>query len=140
MSALTPALRAFLDREVAGVFGTTGADGRPRQSVVYFVRDGDRLLVSTEVGRLKARDVARTGWASLCVLGHERPFPSATLAGPATILTEGIGSPTASIAQRMMGAAEPPEPQTDEALAAVGRVILAIDIERVGPVSYVEEG
>jgi hypothetical protein len=29
-------------------------------------------------------------------------------------------------------------PQTDEALAAVGRVLLEIDVERVGPVSYVD--
>ena len=36
-----------------------------------------------------------------------------------------------------MGLDEPPEPQTDAALADAGRVILAIDIERVGPVSYI---
>ena len=32
-------------------------DGRPRQSLVYYVRDGDRLLISTLADRLKARDV-----------------------------------------------------------------------------------
>ena len=137
MSALTPDLRGFLDREIVGVLATTGADGRPRQSLVYFARDGDRLLVTTEAGRVKARDVLRTGWASLCVPGHEPPFPSATFAGPATILTADIGSATASIAQRVMGADEPPEPLTDEALAAAGRVILALNVERVGPVTYV---
>ena len=33
---------------------------------------------------------------------------------------------------------EPPEPQTDEALAAIDRVILAITVERVGPVNYID--
>ena len=137
MSALTPEVAAFRDAQVVGVLGTTATNGRPRQSVVYFARDGDRLLVSTEATRLKALDVERTGWASLCVQGTERPFPSATLAGPAQVLTTDIGPPTAAIMQRLLGAEEPPEAQTDAALAAVGRVVLAIDVERVGPVSYI---
>jgi hypothetical protein len=73
------------------------------------------------------------------VLGHERPFPSATFSGPAAILTQGIGAATAAIAQRVLGLDEPPEPQTDEALAGVGRVLLAITIERVAAVNYVAD-
>lgn len=134
---LTPDLEAFLDAHVVGVLATQPAAGRARQSVVYYVRDGDRLLASTEATRLKARDVGETGWASLCVLGHEAPFPSATFSGRAEILTEQIGAATATIAQRFLGLDEPPEPQTDEALAAVGRVILAITIERVASINYV---
>ena len=89
---------------------------------------------------MKARDVRRSGWASLCVMGHEPPYPSAAFSGPAEILTQGIGAPTAMIVQRMTGAAEPQEPMTDEALAEVGRVILAITIERVSAASYIPEG
>ena len=137
MGTLTEALRAFLDREPVGVLATLGENGRARQSLVYFVRDGDRLLISTLTDRHKARDVRRTGWASLCVMGHERPYPSATFSGPAEILAEGIGAATARIAQRAMAAAEPPEELSDEALAEVGRVVLAISIERVGAPSYI---
>jgi hypothetical protein len=64
-------------------------------------------------------------------MGHEPPFPSATFSGAAEILTEDIGAPTASIAQRITASDEPPEPMSDETLAAAGRVILAIGIERV---------
>jgi PPOX class probable F420-dependent enzyme len=137
MGALTDELRAFLDREPAGVLATIALNGRPRQSLVYFARDGDRLLVSTLGDRLKARDVRRTGWASLCVMGHEPPYPSATFSGPAEILTHGIGAPTARIAQRMTRAAEPPEAMSDEVLADAGRVVLAIDVDRVSGVSYI---
>ena len=97
MSVLAPEVAAFLDAQVVGVLGTTATNGRPRQSVVYFARDGERLLVSTEATRLKALDVERTGWASLCVMGTERPFPSATLTGPARVLTQDIGPATAAI-------------------------------------------
>jgi PPOX class probable F420-dependent enzyme len=127
----------FLDSAVVGVLATDALDGRPRQSLVYYVRDGDRLLISTLADRLKARAVRRSGWASLCVMGHERPFPSATLSGPAEIVTEGIGPATARIAQRMTGAEKPPEPMSDAVLSEAGRVVLAITIDRVGPVSYI---
>ena len=137
MGELTRELRDFLDANVVGVLATAARDSSPRQSLVYFARDGDRLLISTLTGRLKARDVRRTGRASLCVMGHERPYPSATFSGPAEILTENIGPPTAAIAQRMTGSAEPPEPMSDQALAEAGRVILAITIDRVAPVNYI---
>ena len=139
MSALSPALEAFLDEHIVGVLATHARTGRPRQSVVYYVRDGARLLISTDTARRKADDVRAIGWASLCVRSDERPFASATFSGPAEILTEGIGAPTAAIAQRMLGLAEAPEPQSDEALAGVGRVILAVSIARVSAVNYIEE-
>ena len=138
MGGLTAELREFLDGHRVGVLATQAPDGKPRQSVVYYARDGERLLISTESKRLKARDVKRTGWASLCVLGHEQPYPSAVFSGPAEILTENIGPATASIMHRIAGTPEPPEPQTDEALAAIDRVILAITVDRVGPVNYID--
>ena len=139
MGALTPALREFLDSHRVGVLATIPASARPRQSVVYYARDGDSLLISTEAQRLKARDVERSGWASVCVLGHEQPYPSAVFSGPAEILTENIGLPTAAVMQRIAGLPEPPEPQTDQALAGVGRVVMRIEIDRVSAVSYISD-
>jgi PPOX class probable F420-dependent enzyme len=136
MGVLTDDLREFLDTHRVGVLATIAADGRPRQSVVYYALDGDRLSVSTESKRRKARDVERTGWASLCVRGDEQPYPSAVFSGPAEILTADIGPATAAIMQRIAATSEPPEPQTDEALAAIDRVILAISVERVSAVNY----
>jgi PPOX class probable F420-dependent enzyme len=137
MGELTEELRAFLDSNTVGVLATLAADGNPRQSLVYFARAGDRLLISTLADRQKARDTTRTGWASLCVIGHQPPYPSATFSGPAEILTANIGPPTAAVAQRMTGASEPPEPMSDEALAEAGRVILAIDVDRVSAANYI---
>jgi PPOX class probable F420-dependent enzyme len=137
MGALTDELRDFLDGQPVGVLATRASDDGPRQSLVYFAREGKRLLISTLADRLKARDVRRTGSASLCVMAHQPPYASATFSGPAEILTEDIGVPTAKVAQRMSGTAEPPEPMSDEALAEVGRVILAITVEQVTAASHI---
>ena len=136
MGGLTDELRDFLDEHRVGVLATIASDGRPRQSVVYYVRDGERLLVSTLSERLKAKDVRRSGWASLSVRGDEQPYPSATFSGPAEILTKNIGPPTARIMQRIAGTEEVPEAETDEALAAIDRVILAISLERVSAITH----
>lgn len=138
MSAPTPALREFLDAQMLGVLATSPPHGHPRQSVGYYVRENDRLLISSVAGRRKVSDVEETGWASLCVMGLERPFPSATFSGPAEVLAQRIGAASAALAQRFTGAAESPEILSDEALAAVGRVILAIAVERVSAVSHLE--
>ena len=137
MGELRPELCAFLDSHRVGVLATKSRSGRPRQSLVYYARDRDRLVISTVADRLKAKDVTRDGWASLCVMGHEAPFPSAVFSGPAEIVSEDIGPPTAAVMQRIGDLPEPPEPQTDEALAAVGRVVLRIAVERVSAVSYI---
>jgi hypothetical protein len=137
MSELTPELEQLLDGNRIGVIATRAADGQPRQSVVYYARHGDRLLVSTLADRLKTKDVLREGRASICVHGHEQPYPSAVFSGPAEIRTTGIGPDTALVMQRVSGADQPPEPQTDEALAGVGRVLLDIRIERISAVSHV---
>jgi PPOX class probable F420-dependent enzyme len=137
MGTLTDELRDFLDANAVGVLATPTSGGKPRQSLVYFSRDRERLLISTLADRLKVRDVKRSRWASLCVMGHEPPYPSATFSGPAEILTDSIGVPTTRIMQRITRAAEPPEPMSDEALAELGRVILAITIERVSAPNYI---
>jgi PPOX class probable F420-dependent enzyme len=138
MGDLTPEVCEFLDANRVGVLATVASDGRPRQSLVYYARDGEDLVLSTLAQRLKAKDVQRSGWASLCVMGHEAPYPSAVFSGPAKVETEDIGAATAAVMQRITGAAEPPEPQTDEALASVGRVVMRITIEQVSAVNYIE--
>lgn len=131
-------VRDFLDRQPSGVLATTRPDGTPRQSVIYFALDGDRLLISTEPGRAKAKDVLRTGRASLCVMGGAPPYPSVTLEGPARIRTTGIGADTAMVWSRI--GSQPIEPMNDADLAAMNRVILEITVTRVYGASYLDQG
>ena len=133
-----PQLR-LLEENDHGVIATKRPDGLPRQSVVYYAHDGERLLISTLAERAKTRDVEQTGWASLSVSGSERPHPSATFSGPAEIRTEGIGPATAEIMRKIIGSDDAPEPMSDEALAQVGRVILAIRIDRVTAAMHLDD-
>jgi len=139
MAGLTDVVRSFLAEQPVGVLGTVRADGSVRQSVVYHVIDGERVLISTESKRAKAGDVQRTGRASYCVLGHEQPYPSVTVEGPARILTEGVGAPTTTIFEKISGT-RMEDPLTDETLAAVDRVILELTVEHVYGISHMEEG
>lgn len=138
MSGLTPAVRAFITAEPSGVLGTVRPDGRPRLSVVRHLLDGDRILVSTEAARAKARDVARDGFASYCVTGHTAPFPCVTVEGTARIVTEGAGATTTRIIEAMSGTPMA-DPLTDAAVAAMGRVVLELTIERVYGATHLPE-
>jgi hypothetical protein len=129
-------VRAFVESHIAGVVAVEATDGHARQSVVYYFLDDDTIKISTMGRRLKAHAVERTGWASICVMGSERPFPYATLAGSARIVRKGIGPDTARLFA--VFAPDAAEPKTDEELAAMDRVILEIQVERVGPVGYIE--
>jgi PPOX class probable F420-dependent enzyme len=131
---LDPSVREFLTAARVGVVCTVRPDGRPRQSVTYYVLDGDRILISTERKRGKARDVIRDGWASICVMGQEVPYPSVTVEGPAHIRTAGIGQPTARIFAAITG--NESAPLSDEDLAGLDRVILEITCARVYGASY----
>ena len=46
MSALSGPVAAFLDAHRVGVLATVSEAGRPRQSVVYYAREGDRLRIA----------------------------------------------------------------------------------------------
>jgi len=126
----------FLERQSVGTLATVRPDGKARHTLVYYDVTGAVIRISTEAARGKARDVERTGWASLCVMGHEKPWPSCTLEGAARVVREGIGPATAALLGKITGNAPDPAP-SDEQLAAAGRVILEIAVERVYGVSYV---
>ena len=138
MSALDPQVRAFVTATPSGVLGTVRPDGRPRLSVVRHLLEDDRILISTEATRAKARDVARDGYASYCVTGHESPFPCVTVEGPARIVSEGAGATTTRIIEAMSGTPMA-EPLSDEAVAAMGRVVLEITVERAYGATHLPE-
>jgi PPOX class probable F420-dependent enzyme len=65
--------RDFVGRHRTAVFGYDRAHDGPALSIVYYVMDGDDLLVSTMADRAKAKAVRRNGKISLCVLDEQWP-------------------------------------------------------------------
>jgi Pyridoxamine 5'-phosphate oxidase len=133
---LSAELEKLLDSNKLATLATVGGDGMPRLSVVYYAHRGERIFISTLRERLKAKDIERKGWAALSVRGEEPPYSSATFSGRAVLRTIGIGEDTALVMGRITGLPEPPEPQTDEALGEVGRVLIEITIDRVSAESH----
>ena len=133
---MTAGLADLLRSNKLGTIATVGADGRPHLSVVYYANRDERIFVSTLRDRLKVTDIERAGWAALSVRGEESPYPSATFSGPATVRSAAIGADTALIMGRVAGLPEPPEPQSEETLAAAGRVLIEIAVDRVAAISH----
>ena len=65
--------KEFVKQHRTAVFGTNRKSDGPAQSIVYYVSDGDDLLVSTMGARAKAKAVERLGKVSLCVLDEQWP-------------------------------------------------------------------
>lgn len=62
---------AFARGRRNGLLTTLRADGRPQQSVVFFVADGGRFDISITDGRAKARNLRRDPRAALFVPGDD---------------------------------------------------------------------
>ena len=77
--------RAFVEEHRTCIFAFQRRQGPPSMSVVYYVMDGDDLLVSTMAARAKAKAIARTGEASVCVLDEKWPLTYLQLYGPAAV-------------------------------------------------------
>ena len=65
--------RKFVRDHRTCIFGYGRRGHGPAMTVVYYVMDGDDILVSTMAGRQKARAVARDPRVSLCVLDEQWP-------------------------------------------------------------------
>jgi PPOX class probable F420-dependent enzyme len=65
--------RDFVRRHRTAVFGYGRRHDGPSMTVVYYVIDGDDILVSTMTGRGKAKAVRRNPKVSLCVLDESWP-------------------------------------------------------------------
>jgi len=78
--------RAFLSEGTrTGKLATTRADGRPHVAPVWFLLDGDDLVLNTNEATVKGRTLARDGRAALCVDDDRAPYAFALAEGRATL-------------------------------------------------------
>jgi PPOX class probable F420-dependent enzyme len=77
--------REFVEQHRTCIFGFQRKHGPPSMSVVYYVVDGDDLLVSAMAERAKAKAVQRTREAALCVLDEKWPLTYLQVYGPAAV-------------------------------------------------------
>ncbi len=55
---LTPAQRTFLEERRFAIVGTKNPDGSPHLAVMWYLLDGDEIVVNSAQGRIKDRNLA----------------------------------------------------------------------------------
>jgi PPOX class probable F420-dependent enzyme len=75
----------FVHSHRTAIFGFNRKNDGPAMSVIYYVMDGNDLLISTMEGRGKTKAVRRNSKVSLCVLDEHWPLTYLLVYGDATI-------------------------------------------------------
>src|SRR5689334_2466847 len=77
--------REFVQKHRTCIFGFNRRNDGPAMTVVYYVLDGDDLLISTMAARAKALAVRRNPKVSLCILDEQWPLTYLQVYGEATL-------------------------------------------------------
>lgn len=123
--------RDFVRKHRTCVFGYERRNGPPSMSVVYYVMDGDDILISTMGERAKAKAVRRNPQVSLCVLTETWPFTYLLVYGRARLETEGVVDLMMRIGELMSGQPVPEaaRPSVEAMARKEGRVVLRVTPE-----------
>jgi PPOX class probable F420-dependent enzyme len=92
LSADTPAARwarEHLEHDVVGWLTTVTPDGRPQSSVIAFILDGEDIIVYTQPGGVRARNLAANPHVAFNLRGDEL--------GDHVLSIEGVATPDPSI-------------------------------------------
>ncbi|MFF1491661.1 PPOX class F420-dependent oxidoreductase [Streptomyces sp. NPDC058304] len=100
---LNETVRGLLDSPHPAVLSTLNPDGSPQSSVVWVTRDGADLLVSTEQGRRKERNIARDGRVGLTVFDTANPFLYVEIRGTATLAEDAGREVAIRISEQYLG-------------------------------------
>jgi len=105
---------------------TLMADGSPQVAPVWVDLQGDRVLVATGEGSLKARNTKRDARVALSVVAFDNPYVEAQLRGRvAERWTDADFKIMDRISRKYTGKEFPMRDNPDQ------RVVLVIDIERI---------
>ena len=133
---MTPEERKeFLESHRLAVLGVERSAGPPHLSPVYYVLDGDDLLVSVTKTRTKTKLISNSGRLTLCVLHEEFPFPYLRIEGRGQIEDEGVVDAMMHIGGKMQGRELPDSmrPAIEERARNEQRVVLRLTPEAYYP-------
>jgi PPOX class probable F420-dependent enzyme len=78
---LSDEIRALLDAPNFAHLATLMPDGSPQSVPVWIKREGDRILITTSEGSLKARNTRRDPRVSISIVDFHDPYREAQLRG-----------------------------------------------------------
>jgi len=127
--------RAFVARSHKAVIATLKRDGHPQLSPISYLLDDDGLIkISVTRDRAKTRNLQRDPRVSLAVLG-ESWYEYLVVEGTCEIHDSDVAAELRHVYERIAGKPHPDWDEFDEAMLAEGRVVLAITIDRLYPLS-----
>ena len=122
--------RQFVRQHRTCVLGYARQEHGPAMTVVYYVTDGDDMLVSTMAARSKAKAIDRDPRVSLCVLDENWPVTYLQVYGTAVVERdeEQAADVLRQIVELMAGEPVPAErrPQIAELARQEQRVVLRV--------------
>ncbi|MFF5207065.1 PPOX class F420-dependent oxidoreductase [Streptosporangium sp. NPDC000396] len=101
--SLSDATRKIIDDVNPAVLATVNPDGSPQTSVVWVGRDGDDLLISSQAGRRKEKNLRREPRASLSVFDRNDPLQYVEVRGTASVTEDTGRKLAASLAEKYEG-------------------------------------
>lgn len=81
LQSLSPEISRLIDRPNFAHLATLMPDGAPHSTPVWLGRDGNRILVCTSEGSLKARNARRDPRVALSIVDLRDPYMEAQLRG-----------------------------------------------------------
>lgn len=125
-SQLTDDVKALIRGANFAHLATLMADGSPQAAPVWVDLQGDRVLVATAEGSLKAKNTKRDARVALSVVAFDNPYVEAQLRGRvAERWTDADFTIMDRISRKYTGKEFPMRDNPDQ------RVVLVIEVERV---------
>jgi|ERR1051326_1215283 PPOX class probable F420-dependent enzyme len=122
---LTDDVKTLIDKANFAHLATLMPDGSPQIAPVWIGRDGDRILVATGEGSLKAKNTKRDARVALSVVDFENPYEELQIRGR---IVERRGDADLKIMDRISHKyTSAPFPMR----APEGRIVLVIEADRV---------
>lgn len=84
-SALSEKVRTFLQERRFAVLGTINPDGSPQLTSMWYLLEGDTIVMNTKAGRMKDRNIRRNPHISICVPDE---YSYVTVSGIAEIIDD----------------------------------------------------
>jgi len=128
MSAVPEAYSDLLTTKKAFAnLATLNADGTPQVTPVWFDWDGSRLRINTAKGRLKDKNLRRTGAVALSIMDPDNPYRYVQVKGRVAAVTEsGAAAHIDALSKKYLGQDRYPYRKPGEV-----RVIFTIAPDRV---------
>jgi len=128
-SKLSEKARAFLEEKRFAVLATINSDGSPQLTTMWYVLEGDEIVMNTKAGRVKERNIRRDPRIAVC---FEEGYSFITISGKVEIIddVETAQADIERVATRYQGA-EAAKKRMEEQFSKEQRVTLRLKCERV---------